>query len=78
MCSSSTEGYFTYNFVTISLLQSSVSTAGPKFNHVVFDVCGHSPLVKHYLQERKLTYDSRYSLLMKRTEIGQQPPYPLT
>ena len=44
---------------------------------MVFDVCGHSPLVKHYLQERKLSYDSRYSLLMKRTEIGQQPPYPL-
>lgn len=70
-------GYAKSNpFPCCMCLQSSVPTAGPKFDHVVFDVHGHSPLVRQYLQERNLSYNTKYSLLMKRTEIGQQPPYP--
>ena len=50
---------------------------GPVFEHVVFDAYGQSPLVKHYLQKRKLSYDCGYSLLLQRTEVDKLPPYPL-
>ena len=55
---------------------AKVPIQGPKFDHVVFDVHGKSPLVKHYLQKRKLINESGQSLLTQRTEISELPPYP--
>jgi len=51
--------------------------AVPVLEHVCFDVHGQSPLVKHYLQKRKLDRDAGYAILTKRTEVNQPPPYPL-
>ena len=48
----------------------------PAMDHVCFDVYGQSPLVKHYLQKRKLEKDFSYAILTKRTEASESPPYP--
>ena len=45
------------------------------FARVVFDTCGHSPLVRHYLERKGLLKSSGYSMLVKRTEVDRLPPY---
>lgn len=47
---------------------------GPGFEHSVFDVCGHSPLVKFFLKSKHLRHKKEHSTLVKRTEISEQPP----
>ena len=47
------------------------------FARAVFDTCGHSPLVRHYLERKGLLKSSGYSMLVKRTEVDRLPPYPL-
>ena len=55
-------------------MQAKVPVQGPQFEHMLFDVHGQSPLVKHYMQRRRLGYDTEYALLMRRTEVvGRQP-----
>ena len=48
---------------------------GPQFEHSVFDVCGHSPLVKYFLKNKDLKHKKQHSTLVKRTEIIEQPPH---
>ena len=48
--------------------------AVPETESVCFNVFGRSPLVKHYLQQRRLTKVTGYTLLTKRTEINQVIP----
>ena len=40
----------------------------------MFDVCGHSPLVKYFLKNKNLKHKKQHSTLVKRTEITEQPP----
>ncbi|XP_028413192.1 protein FAM227A-like [Dendronephthya gigantea] len=47
---------------------------GPEFQKVVFDLHGQSPLVKHFLQNKRLAKDSGTSILVQRTEIDKLPP----
>ena len=49
---------------------------GAVFAHVVFDMYGHSPLVRHYLERRGLLQTAGYTILVKRTELDKLPPYP--
>lgn len=47
---------------------------GPEFSRCVFDVYGHSPLVKQFLRMQKLSKNSETSVLIQRTEIKSLPP----
>ncbi len=58
-------------------MQSCHAGKGPEFQKVVFDLHGQSPLVKHFLQNKRLAKDSGTSVLVQRTEIDKLPPYPL-
>eukprot|EP00731_Ephydatia_muelleri_P028396 Em0020g40a len=54
----------------------AAQTQGPELSHVMFDRCGHSPLVQLYLAQHHLCNEAGYSMLMKRTEVTKLPPYP--
>ena len=51
-----------------------VPVVGPQFEHNVFDIHGHSPLVKHYLQRKSLSYDEGFTQLTRRTEVAKEAP----
>ena len=55
-------------------MQEQVPLEGPSFEHSVFDVCGHSPLVKFFLKNKNLKHKKEHSTLVKRTEISELPP----
>ena len=57
------------------VLQSCPVGRGPEFSRAVFDVHGHSPLVEQFLKMQRLAKDAGTSVLIKRTEIKQLPPY---
>ena len=54
--------------------ESCYAGKGPEFQKVVFDLHGQSPLVKHFLQNKRLAKDSGTSILVQRTEIDKLPP----
>ena len=54
--------------------ESCYAGKGPEFQKVVFDLHGQSPLVKHFLQNKRLAKDSGTSILVQRTEIEKLPP----
>ncbi len=49
--------------------QAPVPIAPCSFEHVQFDMFGHSPLVKHFLQERQLSRENESKVLTGRTEL---------
>ena len=51
-----------------------VPLAVPEMESVCFNQCGRSPLVKHYLQKRRLNKVTGYAILTKRTELNQVIP----
>lgn len=55
-------------------MQEQSPLEAPVFEHSVFDVCGHSPLVKFYLKNKNLKHKKEHSTLVKRTEISELPP----
>ncbi len=52
----------------------SPTLKGPEFEHVVFDLYGHSPLVKHYMIHKNLTHVNEKAIVVGRTEISEEPP----
>ena len=56
------------------MIQELTPLEGPGFEHSVFDVCGHSPLVKFFLKNKHLQHKKEHSTLVKRTEISELPP----
>ncbi|CAI8016858.1 Protein FAM227A [Geodia barretti] len=51
-----------------------VPLAVPEMESVCFNQFGRSPLVKHYLQKRRLNKVTGYAILTKRTELNQVIP----
>lgn len=51
----------------------SVALKGPEFEHVLFNLYGHSPLVKHYMENKNLTHISEKEVVVGRTEIAEEP-----
>lgn len=52
----------------------SATIRGPEFEHVVFNLYGHSPLVKHYMDNLKLSHVNEKEIVVGRTEIAEEPP----
>jgi hypothetical protein len=52
----------------------SATLRGPEFEHVLFNVYGHSPLVKHYMQQMNLSHVNEKEIVVGRTEISEEPP----
>ena len=51
----------------------SATLRGPEFEHVVFNLYGHSPLVKHYMQLMRLSHVNEKEIVVGRTEIAEEP-----
>ena len=71
------EEYFTYKKMAMALKEKkrdSVTLQGPAFDHVLFNVYGQSPLVKHYMDNMKLTHENEKEVVVGRTEISDEPP----
>ena len=54
--------------------ESAPSIKGPEFEHVLFNLHGHSPLVKHYINHTKLTQINEKESIVGRTEIIEKEP----
>ena len=54
--------------------QESATLKGPDFEHVVFNLFGHSPLVKHYIDNMNLSHVIEKEIVVGRTEIVEEPP----
>lgn len=52
-----------------------VTLQGPIFDHVMFNLHGHSPLVKHYMDRRDLTHVNEKEVVVGRTEISEEAPH---
>ena len=55
--------------------KESATIRGPEFEHVVFNLYGHSPLVKHYMDTLKLSHINEKEIVVGRTEIAEEPPH---
>lgn len=53
----------------------SATLKGPEFERVMFNLHGHSPLVKHYLNTMRLSHISEKEVVVGRTEISEEPPH---
>jgi len=54
---------------------SCAADSGPRFQKVVFNLHGRSPLVEHFLSKHRLSKDAGTSVLVQRTEIETLPPF---
>lgn len=54
--------------------EASATLRGPEFEHVVFNLYGHSPLVKHYMERMNLSHVNEKEIVVGRTEITEEPP----
>ena len=54
--------------------EESATLRGPEFEHVVFNLYGHSPLVKHYMEQMNLSHVNEKEIVVGRTEITEEPP----
>ena len=54
--------------------QESATLRGPDFEHVVFNLYGHSPLVRHYMDVMSLSHVNEKEIVVGRTEIAEEPP----
>lgn len=54
--------------------EKSATLKGPEFQHVVFNVYGHSPLVRHYMEQMSLLQANEKEIVVGRTEITEEPP----
>lgn len=77
----SSEEYFSYKKMALSLKEkaerresATATLKGPAFDHVVFNLYGHSPLVKHYMDNKNLTHENEKEVVVGRTEIAEEPP----
>lgn len=52
---------------------SAPSMKGPEFEHVLFNLHGHSPLVKHYINHTRLTHINEKESIVGRTEVSTEP-----
>ena len=54
---------------------SSATIKGPEFEHVLFNLYGHSPLVRHYMNNLNMTHVKEKEIVVGRTEISEEPPH---
>lgn len=76
--STTNEEYFSFKKMALSLKEKaereSATLQGPAFDHVVFNVYGRSPLVRHYLDNKNLTHVNEKEVVVGRTEISEEQP----
>ncbi|XP_075142263.1 protein FAM227A [Leptodactylus fuscus] len=58
-------------------IESQPACHTPDFIHMLFNLSGHSPLVQYYLEHQKAHLKAGVNILVRRTEIQKQIPYPL-
>lgn len=54
--------------------EESATLKGPDFQQVMFNLYGHSPLVKHYMDNLNLSHVNEKEIVVGRTEITKEPP----
>ena len=47
---------------------------GPEFSRGVFNICGQSPLVAHFLRMKNLKAEAGMKIRLQRTEVDSLPP----
>ena len=51
-----------------------ITLKGPEFEHALFNIYGHSPLVRHYMNEMDMSHTKEKEIVVGRTEISEEPP----